>query len=847
MNIIDRFSSHLRDVLARSIQVAAELNNPLVEPIHVLFALSTQKGSVASEILNRLKLNVKTMEQAVLSLPAAAEPLTPASPGATAQAVLTPLSPATKTALEKAMLIAQENSHAYIGTEHLLIAIIRLNDALIDDVLKVNMVKISDLAHQLDAVLSNASQFPRITEVAEVVERLQENLGDAWHAEHSHHVEAKKTKPSSAQNSGRKKETALDWFATNLTSPEAQADIDPVIGRDKEIERVIHVLSRRTKNNPLLLGEPGVGKTAIVEGLAKRIVAGRVPELLLNKKIYSLDMGLLIAGTMYRGEFEGRLKQVIEEVTSRPDIIMFIDEIHNIVGAGSNQGTLDAANLLKPALARGQLRCIGATTPGEYKKYIESDPALERRFQPVITPEPSVADTIAILNGLKANYETYHQVTIADEAVAAAVRLSTRYITSKFLPDKAIDLLDETAAAKRLTAKGSPAVSKLWRLEQQLEQTINAKEAAAGADDFTAAVKYKKEEEELSGVIKKQAALADTKKIKRVGTVTEKDVVAQVAKITGIAPSELILETSQGMRSLAEHLSDSVVGQKTAIEMVSKLVRQAQLGLSNAERPLVSFLFVGESGVGKTELAKTLAKTLYPGQDALIKLDMSEFNEGYSVSKLLGSPAGYVGYKESNQFSDKIKLNPYSVILFDEIDKAHKDVTRLLLQMLENGAITDAAGKKISLRHAIIILTTSLGADDAKKGLVGFGNSERSDREQEDHLKETLKKFFSPEIINRLDAICYFKHLGMPELVAIAERELNELNERLSAYHTKVTAKDETLQTIIENLKKPDQSAREIRRLVRSDVESLIAELIFEHKVKRQYQLVMNDNHLEIK
>ncbi|MSU75807.1 MAG: ATP-dependent Clp protease ATP-binding subunit, partial [Candidatus Magasanikbacteria bacterium] len=817
MNIIDRFSTHLRDVLARSIQLSAELKNPEVQPIHLFFTLSTQKGSVAAEIINRLKMSVKTLEQAVLSLPVISEITAPA-PGATAQAILTPLATATKTCLEKAMIIAQENEHAYIGTEHLLAALIQLSDPLIDDVLKVNMVKISELQRQLDTVLGNASQFPRINEVAEVVERIQDNLGDAFgNEQHSHSHEHKKTSPS------KKKETALDFFAINLTSVAAQKNIDPVIGRDKEIERVIHILCRRTKNNPLLLGDPGVGKTAIVEGLAKRIIQGSVPDLLLNKKIYSLDMGLLIAGTMYRGEFEGRLRQLIEEVTTRPDIILFIDEIHNIVGAGSNQGTMDAANLLKPALARGTIRCIGATTPGEYKKYLESDPALERRFQAVIAREPSLADSEKILEGIKFNYETYHQVNITSGAVAAAVRLADCYITNKFLPDKAIDLLDETAAAKRLTVKNSLLTNKLWRLEQKLDSTIEAKEAAAGADDFKAAVKHKETEGELRTAITTARSIIAREKPTFVGTVTEHDVVAQIAKMTGTAPSELILENTNGLDHLSDRLAESVVGQPQAIATVSKFIRKAQLGLSNSERPLASFLFVGESGVGKTELAKTLAKVLYPNKDALIKLDMSEFNESYSVSKLLGSPAGYVGYKDSNQFTDKIKLNPYCVVVFDEIDKAHKDVTRLLLQMLENGNITDAAGKKISLRHAIIILTTSLGADEAKKGLVGFGNSERSANEQEDHLKEALKKFFSPEIINRLDAVLYFKHLATSDLVAIAERELNALNERLKTYHTRVAAQGATLSALIANLKPADQSAREIRRIITNEVESLVA------------------------
>jgi len=832
MNILDRFSTHLREVLVGSIRIATELKNTSVEPTHLLLALSMQKGSVASEVLNRYKLDTKSIEKNILKLKPELASIEMKEP----KVNLSPFSLNSKTALEKALIIAQKNGHNYLGTEHLLSALVNINDTQLEQLFKKNNLKKTELNDQLEIVLTTASQFPQITDVPEVMSRIQENLSD----------DAMLQSIIPADKKPKKKEAALDFFAANLTSLEIQSGIDPVIGREKEIERMMQILCRRTKNNPMLLGDPGVGKTAIVEGLAKRIAAGEVPDVLLGKKIYALDMGLLIAGTAYRGEFEGRLRQIIEEVSNDPNIILFIDELHNIVGAGSNQGTMDAANILKPVLARGVIRCIGATTPTEFKKHIESDPALERRFQPIFIKEPSVEDTIKILFGIKDNYENFHNLKISDKAIIKTVQLADRYITNKLLPDKAIDLLDETAAAKRLAIKPTVMESKLWRLKQELEKIITAKEIAAGHDKFGEAVKLKEKERILEQEIKYYKEKISTQKISKApSTVTEADVINQLTKIIETPVRDLFINEKDNLNNFESELQKNIIGQDEVLSEVAQIIRQAQLELSSPNRPLASFLFVGESGVGKTGLAKSVAAALYPNQSSFIQLNMSEFNESFGVSKLLGSPAGYIGYKESNQFTDRIKMNPYCVILLDEIDKAHKDVTKLLLQMLENGEITDSVGKKISLKHAVIILTTSLGADELKKTNIGFGKA-KENSENKKIVKDKLKEFFSAELINRLDQICLFNSLTKTDLAKIAALEITELNKQLVPYNTALDADEEVFDWFVNQLKEKN-NAREVRRQIRNHVEKIMAELILQDKIKTQHKLVLEKNKLSVR
>lgn len=843
MNIIDRFSTHLREVLTRSITLAAEIGNPLVEPIHLFFALSTSTGSIATEILNRFKIDPKIVEQLMANLPTIKKTALPGVKNTSNQAMLPSLSPACRLAIEKSILIAQTNKHNYVGTEHMLSALIQLPDNLLNELFKINNINIKELTAQIKTVLNNATQFPQIAEMAEVIERMQANLGDDLFGPAAMVGSIQKSPGVVAKN----KETALEFFANNLTDPAVQKNIDPVIGRAKEIERLTQILCRRTKNNPILLGDPGVGKTAIVEGLAKKIMQGEVPDALLNKKIYALDMGILIAGTTFRGEFEARLQQIIEDIARDPNIILFIDEIHNIVGAGSNQGTLDAANILKPVLSRGQVRCIGATTPAEFKKYIESDAALERRFQPIYIKQSSCQDTIKILQGVRANYETYHRLAITDQAINKTVYLADRYISNKFLPDKAIDLLDETMAAKRLTIKPSTDQTKLWRLQKKLEQTMSAKEQAALHDDFRQAVKLKEEEKIIAGQIDKIKSSLSARTAKLNGTITATDIVKQLAKILNTPIDDLILDEKDKLKNLDQELKKYIIGQDEVLDNVSQIIQHSQLQLSNPNRPLASFIFVGESGVGKTELAKTLAQVLYPGSDALIKLDMSEFNESFSVSKILGSPAGYIGYKESNQFTDKVKMNPYSVILFDEIDKAHRDVGKLLLQMLENGEITDSTGRKISLKHAIMILTTTIGAQEANKAGIGFGDGKNNRSETDKILKDQLKEYFSPELINRLDKICLFNNLETKDLVKIAQLEIDRLNEQLKKYKTKIATETKIMNWLVKQLPDKKSNARDIRYYVRQEVEKLISTIILNKQPKHKYSLQKSGQKLAIR
>jgi len=839
MNILDRFSEHLREVLAKAMQLASALRHRQLEPIHLFRCLADEKGAMAAEIISRFKIELKTIDRLILELPAE-NTEAGANRNSVAQNQIPPLSEASKIALEKAMLLAQQSGGNFLGSEHLLAAILELNDRDVGRLLEISGVRPKEIIEQATASIDSAAQFPRLGDAEAAAEKIQDNILGRMAGELA------PMQPPRRKKTG-KKETALEYFANELTAQENLKNLDPVIGREKEIERLTQILCRRTKNNPVLLGDPGVGKTAIVEGLAKKIAAGEAPAALLNKRIYALDMGLLIAGTIYRGEFEGRLKEVIDEASADPNIVLFIDEMHNIVGAGSNQGTMDAANLLKPALSRGLIRCIGSTTPNEYKKFVEIDAALERRFQPIYVHEPSEEEAKQILSGVKKNYEEYHGVEITEEAVNAAVDLSARHISGKFLPDKAIDILDETAAAKRLQTENPAEEKTLADLRKKLRALPNEKEKAALEGRFGEAIKMKEDEGRLRNEIKKMENIVRQRRPDTIAKVTARDILEQVAKITGAEPSELVTDRKGKFEAIETTLKKQISGQDEALEEIVRFVRQASLGVSNPDRPLLSLLFVGESGVGKTETAKILAKALYPNQDALLKLNMAEFTESHSTAKLLGSPAGYVGYREANQFTDRIKINPHCLVLFDEIDKAHAEVLKLLLDMLESGEITDSVGKKISLKHAIIILTTSFGAEEAQKGAFGFATAAKDGFEPKARLIEKLKERFTPELINRLDNVCLFKPLARADLIKIAELEIAQLNERLKKYETAITVETAVLELLLKQLPEKNANARDIRQRVRWLVEGQISEMIIRDRLKPLYRLTCAKDALRLK
>ncbi|MBI2476993.1 ATP-dependent Clp protease ATP-binding subunit, partial [Candidatus Uhrbacteria bacterium] len=616
--------------------------------------------------------------------------------------------------------------------------------------------------------------------------------------------------------------------------------IDPVIGRDEEINRVIEILTRRTKNNPILVGDPGVGKTAIVEGLARRIVEGSVPPSLAHKRLFSLDLGSVIAGTVYRGEFEGRMKQIIDEVREQPDIVLFIDEVHMIMGAGSASGSLDAANMLKPALARGWIRCIGATTPQEYKKHIESDGALERRFQQVSIDEPSVEDAIEILKGLAPRYEQYHHVTIPDTVVEYAVRMGARHIHGNALPDKAIDLLDEAAAMVRVRSITDKDVSWLG-LVHELRALRQQKRDAIVEERFLDASMHKQQEHQLDEQIQ-----TSREKVESVhfGALTVEDIATVLERRTGVRLHTLLSEEREQLSTLSDHLKQEIFGQDDIVEHVSHAIRRARLGIQEHTRPQASFLFVGPTGTGKSELARQIAKHVFHDERALIRLDMSEFAEAYSVSKLLGSPAGYVGYRESARLTDSVKQRPHSVVLFDEIEKAHADVHHLLLQILQNGELTDATGRSIPFRHAIIVLTSNIGAEQFERGRIGFEATSAWDTQT---VMQTLKDRFRPELLNRLDHVHVFHPLQSDTLKRVAEKELRALQSRLEAQHVAFEWPDAAVEHLLSFIREPLPNARTIKRHVDTLIADLIATHLLRHPKTSALHLSINKDRFDLR
>ncbi len=779
----DRFTKRARRVLALAQEEAIRLNHNYIGTEHLLLGLMKEENGVAVKILRELGVEPEQVIRAVERTVGRGERRPFGKPS---------LAPRTKRVIELAVDEARLMGHHYIGTEHLLLGLIREGEGIAVSILRSFGISLERVRSQTARSLLQTQSEMRHRQRAE-----------------------------------RKKMPLVEQLGVDLTQLAEEGKLDPVIGRQKEIERVIQILSRRTKNNPALIGEPGVGKTAIVEGLAQRIVQGDVPETLMDKRLIMLDVGSLVAGTMYRGQFEERMKKVIEEIINA-GAILFIDELHMLVGAGAAGSAVDAANILKPALARGELQVIGATTLDEYRKYIEGDAALERRFQPVYVEEPTIEETIEILRGLRPRYEAHHKLEITDEALRAAAYLSARYVPDRFLPDKAIDLIDE--AASRVRMYKAPIAVSLREVYAQLRQLQQEKEEALHKQRFDDAIEIRQREMELEEKLEQLRAGWDNPQNRP--KVTADDIAEVVSMWTGIPVHRLAQEESQRLLEMEKEMHKRVVGQDEAIQALAKAIRRARAGLKDPRRPIGSFLFLGPTGVGKTLVAKTLAEFLFGSEEALIKLDMSEFMERHNVSRLVGAPPGYVGYEEGGQLTEAVRRRPYSVILFDEIEKAHPEVFNILLQIMEDGHLTDAKGRRVDFRNTIIIMTSNVGASMIKRaGSLGFVTTEDERKRQEaayEDLKErvmdALKRTFRPEFLNRLDGIMVFRPLTKEQLVEIVDIELKRVHDLLLEHEIELHVTDAAKRFLAEKGYNPDYGARPLRRVIQEYIEDVLSE-----------------------
>ncbi len=795
--MFERFTEKAIKVIMLAQEEARRLGHNFVGTEQVLLGLIGEGTGVAAKTLKSMGVTLKDARAEVEKI---------IGRGSGFVAVEIPFTPRAKRVLELSWDEARQLGHNYIGTEHLLLGLIREGEGVAARVLE-------NLGVDLNKIRSN------------VVKMLGESKPQS--------VSSGGSSSSSSSSGGKTKTPSLDEFGRDLTLAAQELRLDPVVGREKEIERVIQILARRTKNNPVLIGEPGVGKTAVAEGLAIRIVNAEVPDILDGKKVIQLDMGLLVAGTKYRGEFEERLKKIMDEIRQAGNIILVIDEMHTLIGAGAAEGAIDAANILKPALSRGEIQVIGATTLDEYRKYVEKDSALERRFQSVIIDEPSEDESIEIIKGLKPKYEEHHKLIISDDAIVSAVKLSNKYITDRFLPDKAIDVIDEASSKVRLKVSNLSPEGK--ELEKELRSIIKEKEDAIRNQEFEKASQLRDDEAEMKDRIREMAQQYREQHEANKPTVTAENVAEVIATMTGVPVTKLTEGESERLLKLEDTLHERVIGQHDAVVAIAKAIRRARVGLKSPNRPIGSFIFAGPTGVGKTELAKSLAEAVFGSEDNMIRVDMSEFMEKHSTAKLIGSPPGYVGYDDGGHLTELVRKKPYSVILFDEIEKAHPDVFNIMLQILDDGRLTDAKGRHVNFKNTIIIMTSNVGASMiTTTSKLGFSTAEDESKDKYEKLKDTvseeMKKSFRPEFLNRIDETIVFSHLSQEEIREIVDLMLKDLFKRLAERELSIEVTDEVKDHLAKNGYSEAYGARPLRRLIQRKVEDMLAEEILSGK-----------------
>ncbi len=786
--MFDRFTERARKVILLAKEESKRFNHDYIGTEHILLGLIKEGEGVAAAVLQNLGLNLDMIRLET-------EKLVQPGPSTVTSGDI-PFTPKAKKVIELAMDEARNLGHNYIGTEHLLLGLIRENEGVASQVLLNLGLDLNKVRKEIMELLGTTSASYDSTQ-------------------------------QPGPGTSKAKTPALDAFGRDLTKLAKEGKLDPVIGRAMEIERVIRILSRRTKNNPVLLGEAGVGKTAIVEGLAQKIVAGNVPEVLRDKRVVVLDLALMVAGTKYRGQFEERIKAVMDELKRSENVMIFVDELHTLVGAGGAEGAIDASNILKPALARGEIQCIGATTIDEYRKYIEKDAALERRFQTIVVDPPSIPETFEILKGLRDKYEAHHRVKYSDEALNAAAKLSERYISGRFLPDKAVDIIDEAGAKARLQVMTAPP--DLKDMENKIEELRKEKEAAVKAQDFEKAASYRDKEREFRSELEKIRRNWKESRMEMSVEVKEEDIAEIISQWTGVPIARLEEKESEKLLKMEEELHKTVVGQEEAIKAITHAVRRSRAGLKDPKRPIGSFVFLGPTGVGKTLLGKALANFMFGDIDSIIQIDMSEYMEKFNVSRLVGAPPGYVGYEEGGQLTEKVRRKPYSVILLDEIEKAHPDVFNLLLQVLEEGRLTDSLGRKVDFRNTVLIMTSNIGADLLRKqGAIGFKSQEDEMNYQsmKDKLMEEVKKAFKPEFLNRVDDLIVFRPLTKDDLYKIIEIEIHDVTSRLSDQEIAIELDQKAKDLLITKGFDQTFGARPLKRTIQRFLENPLAEEI---------------------